>query len=101
MPRATCRSSLATDLPVAISLPRPRLTLYGRGYCHLCDDMIAALEAAVRSGEFDLDRVDVDAFPELEARFGERVPVLMHGEIEICHYFLNLDRLREVLGAIR
>lgn len=77
------------------------LTLYGRGYCHLCDDMAVALrELGVAFAE-----VDVDADPALEERFGELVPVLMlsgdDGEIEVCHYFLDPGRLRELLGTIR
>lgn len=81
--------------------PAPLLTLYGRGYCHLCDDMAAGL----RSLGFEFTEVDVDADAALEDRFGEKVPVLMAGagadEVEVCHYFLDSERLREVLTAIR
>ncbi len=80
---------------------RMSLVLYGRGYCHLCDDMLARLESGRKAGLYDVRVVDVDLDPLLEARFGERVPVLMLGETEICHYFLDQDRLDEVLGAIR
>ena len=77
------------------------LTLYGRGYCHLCDDMAVALRGL---GLAFLER-DVDADPALEARFGELVPVLMleHDGLqrEVCHYFLDSGRLRELLSAIR
>lgn len=73
------------------------LTLYGRSYCHLCDDMKVALEPLQRGFSFVLHEVDVDSDPALEARFGELVPVLMTGAPhaspgeaqELCHYFLD------------
>lgn len=73
------------------------LTLYGRSYCHLCDDMKVALEPLRRGFSFVLHEVDVDSDPALEARFGELVPVLMTGAPhaspgeaqELCHYFLD------------
>jgi len=49
------------------------LTLYQRDDCKLCDEAIALL-ARVRAPEFVSVWIDDD--PELEARYGERVPVL-------------------------
>lgn len=76
-----------------------RLRVYGRGYCHLCDDMVAALRALQESLAFQIELFDVDADSALEARFGERVPVLVdaRGE-EICHYRLDVDALRKRLA---
>ena len=47
--------------------------LYQRDDCHLCD-LALALLAQVRAPEFD--SVFIDGDPGLEARYGERVPVL-------------------------
>ncbi len=66
-----------------------KLTLYIRTYCHLCDDMRAAIEPWRARLGLELVEVDIDDHPELEARFGEKVPVLMRGEDEICHYFFD------------
>ncbi len=65
------------------------LTLYIRTYCHLCDDMRAAVEPWRARLGLELVEVDIDDHPELEARLGEKVPVLMRGEDEICHYFFD------------
>ncbi|MEM7251643.1 MAG: glutaredoxin family protein [Pseudomonadota bacterium] len=78
----------------------PVLTLYGHSYCHLCTDMIAALETKRDLG-FELELVDIEGRPELEARFGELVPVLMMGEHKICHYFLDEDALHRALRDAR
>jgi glutaredoxin len=79
----------------------PALTLYGRSWCHLCEEMIAALEPLRAEFGFALAVVDVDADPRLEARHGERVPVLMHGETELCHYRLDLPAVTDYLRKIR
>jgi hypothetical protein len=50
-----------------------RLTLYQRDDCHLCDLALGVL-AQARAPEFSSVFIDNDA--ELEARYGERVPVL-------------------------
>jgi len=65
------------------------LTLYERSYCHLCDEMRAALQPWVEAGRIRLRRIDVDDDPASEQRFGILVPVLMDGDHEICHYHLD------------
>jgi thiol-disulfide isomerase/thioredoxin len=77
------------------------LMLYGRTYCHLCDDMAAAVAPLAEEHGFRVELVDVDAAPELEARYGERVPVLEHDGTELCHYFLDPQRVRARLGEFR
>jgi len=75
--------------------------MYGRGYCHLCEDMLHALEPMRRELAFDIEVIDVDLDPEHERRYGELVPVLVHGEHEICHYFLDRQALTAYLAAFR
>jgi thioredoxin-like negative regulator of GroEL len=79
-----------------------RFTLYSRSYCHLCEDMLAALRAYMaREGRaFSVDVVDVDADPGLLARFDELVPVLYADPAgpELCHYFLDEAALERHLA---
>lgn len=79
----------------------PRLTFYGRGYCHLCDDMLAALESLRGEYSFSLETFDIDADPALEERYNELVPVLVANGEELCHYFLDEPKVREYLGRFR
>ena len=54
-------------------------TLYSRGYCHLCQDMLdALLRLQMPSRPFTVDVIDIDTSddPTLLARFDELVPVL-------------------------
>ena len=80
---------------------RARLTLYGRGYCHLCDDMLAALKPLREEFGFAVDVIDVDSDAALEQRFGVLVPVLMHAGTELCHYHLDAGKVRAYLVKIR
>jgi thioredoxin reductase (NADPH) len=57
--------------------------------------MVAALHDLQGRFSFELEVIDVDERPELEARWGEWVPVLLEGDTELCHYRLD----PEVLGA--
>jgi len=82
----------------------PHFTLYSRSYCHLCEDMLAALQAFMaRAGlAYTVDVVDVDADPALVARFDELVPVL-YGDLsgpEICHYFLDEAALKRRVDGL-
>jgi glutaredoxin len=77
---------------------RPHLIVYSRAYCHLCDDMVAALTALQQRHGFSMDVVDVDADPELEARYDLLVPVLTLDGREICHHFLDREKLATALG---
>lgn len=77
-------------------------TLYSRSYCHLCDDMLAALNALqTPSLRFTVDVIDVDADEALMARFDELVPVLYAdlAKPELCHYFLDEAAVRACLAA--
>lgn len=67
--------------------------------------MLSALE--ILRGEagvthFEIEVIDVDADPDLEAKYNELVPVLVDGNgRELCHYFLDAAKVREYLGTIR
>jgi hypothetical protein len=71
-----------------------KFVVYGRLYCHLCDDMVAALRARNSRAEYSIEVVDVDSDPALEQEFGEWVPVLFADGERLCHY--HLDTLKVV-----
>ncbi len=81
-----------------------RFTLYSRSYCHLCDDMLAALNKLLADleSEFAVDVIDVDADSDLVALYDELVPVLIatkqgHEPTQLCHYFLDEPAVRSFL----
>ena len=62
--------------------------------------MIAALQDM--QGRFAdtyvVNVLDIDQQPALESQWGDKVPVLLEGDVEICHYFLDADRLARHLA---
>jgi hypothetical protein len=48
--------------------------------------MIAALRSLQGRFRFEVAVVDVDVDSDLRQRYGERVPVLAHGERELCQH---------------
>ncbi|NGZ86145.1 glutaredoxin family protein [Duganella aceris] len=76
-------------------------TLYSRSYCHLCQDMLDALMRLQTPDQpITVDVIDVDADQALVDRFDELVPVLYAdlSQPELCHYFLDESKVREVLN---
>jgi thiol-disulfide isomerase/thioredoxin len=90
------RSSSAA--PGALERASAHLVLYGRAWCHLCEEMRVALEPLAAAAGARLDVIDVDSDPALQARYDELVPVLVCDGIELCHYLLDEARVRATLG---
>ena len=78
-----------------------KLKLYGRAYCHLCEDMLAALEAMRGEFSFEVEVIDVDSDPLLVERFDELVPVLEADGRELSRYILDAPKVREYLSQFR
>jgi thiol-disulfide isomerase/thioredoxin len=83
----------------ATSADAPHLVLYGRTWCHLCDDMRVALEPFAAAAGARVDVIDVDSDPALVALYDELVPVLVCDGVEVCHYWLDEARVRAALGV--
>ena len=75
----------------------PRLTLYSRAGCHLCEIMLEAVRAICADSGVALEVIDVDTDPHLAARHGARVPVLAVDGREVCHFHLDEAALRAAL----
>ena len=77
------------------------LTVYSRHGCHLCEEMIAALQEMQGRFRFGIAVVDVDSDPELVSRYGEKLPVLAHGARELCHHVLDRVAVAEYVSKMR
>ena len=73
------------------------LKLYGRAWCHLCDDLRAGLEPIAAEFGVAIEWIDIDTDPALEALYDELVPVLVLDGVELCHYRLDEARVRGAL----
>ncbi len=73
------------------------LVLYSRSHCHLCEDMQLQLEELQGEYGFELVVRDVDTHPDWASAYGDEVPLLFAEDVEICRYFLDLERLKAQL----
>lgn len=78
---------------------KPGVLVLSRTWCHLCDELVAALEPVAAEFGAEVHVVDVDEHPELEARWNELVPVVLVEGDYVCHYRLDEAVLRAKLSA--
>jgi glutaredoxin len=75
----------------------PRLVLYGRPGCHLCDDARVVLE---RIGE-PFAEVDITTDDALHAAYLERIPVVALDGEELFDFFVDEGALRAHLDRVK
>ena len=77
----------------------PRIRLYSRPGCHLCDDARAVIARVCADLGEEYDEVSIDGDPQLSDRFGEEVPVTFVDGRQ--HDFWRVDeaRLRAALAG--
>jgi len=70
----------------------PRVVLYSKPGCHLCDDAREVVAAVCAELGESFDEVDITTSDELMRAFGEQIPVtFVDGE---QHDFWRVDRVR-------
>jgi glutaredoxin len=79
----------------------PRVVLYTRAACHLCDDARLVIEQVCREVGEAFEEVDISASTELERRFGEEVPVTFVDGEQHDFFRVSADRLRRALVSPR
>jgi glutathione S-transferase len=81
----------------------PRVTLYGKPGCHLCDDARVVVERVQREHPFELREVDVSLDPVLFREYGERIPVLELDGEELFEFHVDeavlMERVDRVDGS--
>ncbi len=75
----------------------PKVTLYTRIGCHLCDDAKEVLESVRREKPFELDVVDVDTDPALVELYTYEVPVITIEGRKAFKYRVDAAALRAKL----
>jgi glutaredoxin len=80
---------------------KPRVTLYTRAGCRLCDEAKSVLLEARRRAEFDYEELDIDRDPELLRLYNFEVPVIAIGGVKAFKYHIDLKELLKKLEARR
>ena len=77
----------------------PRVVLYGRQGCHLCDTARDVVVDATAAAGATWTEVDVDTDPALVDRYGEMVPVVTVDGVQQGYWRIDGARLRRALGV--
>ncbi len=76
----------------------PRVIIYSRKDCHLCEVAKEVVESARNEAEFELEVVFIDGNSEFEKLYGEEVPVTMiNGK---RHDYFKVDRARFIESVL-
>lgn len=76
------------------------VTLYGKPGCHLCEEARAVLDEVRAGHPFELEEVDITRDPELEARYRERIPVLVIDGREELELVIERSDLEQRLASM-
>ena len=80
---------------------RPRVRLYTRAGCCLCDQAKRVLLDARRSAAFEYEELDIDADPDLVERYNHEVPVVAINGIKAFKYTVDMNEFLKKLAARR
>lgn len=73
----------------------PQWTVYSRADCSLCEHLLDELAALLGpAGAATVQVVDIDGDPELERKYGTRIPVLLADGEFVCAYRLDRERVQ-------
>jgi thiol-disulfide isomerase/thioredoxin len=77
------------------------VSLYSRPGCHLCDEMKAVVQRVARAAEvpITIEEIDISTDPDLEARYGLEIPVLLVDGKRAAKYRISEDELMRILAA--
>lgn len=75
----------------------PRVTLYGRPGCHLCDDARAVIETVCSELGESYVELSIDDDPDLADRFANEIPVTFVDGRQHDFWRVSPDRLRRAL----
>ncbi len=74
------------------------IVLYERAGCCLCSEMLAVVRRLGAEFYLDVRRIDIGDVPDLEARFGEEIPVLFVAGRKAFKYRVTEAQLRARLA---
>jgi len=75
----------------------PRVRLYTKPNCHLCDIAKERIASVRQSEAFELEIVDITSDPGLFARYGERIPVVFVEDEEVSVFRVSEKKLARKL----
>lgn len=78
---------------------KPKLTIYQRDGCHLCEIASAQLEQLQSEYQFELEQIDIESNDQLHRLYLERIPVIAFDGEELYDFSIDLADLKRRLAA--
>lgn len=75
------------------------LIIYTRPGCHLCERAMTLLRPLAGAYSLDLRTENIEADPQLEARYGEAIPVVALDGVEILSWPFSREAARRAIEA--
>ena len=79
----------------------PKVTLYGRPGCHLCEDALALIQRVRTRVPFELEQRDIESDDEWFKRYLERIPVVEVDGREEFELFVDERQLEQILVKLK
>jgi hypothetical protein len=73
------------------------VTLISKDECSLCDIALEKLERIQREKQFELVVKKIEPGTPDHERYGEKIPVVLVDDIELCYYKVDERRLKSIL----
>jgi len=80
---------------------KPKLKLYSRRDCCLCDEMKALIRQVAATASFDFEEIDVDTSRELQSLYDDQVPVLFIDGRKAFKYRVTAKQLAKRISRKR
>lgn len=79
--------------------PAPRVTVYGKPGCHLCENAVKVIEAVCSELGVGWVEIDITKDEDLFAKYWEQIPVTLVDGRQHTFWRVDPDRLRAALTA--
>lgn len=77
----------------------PKVILYSKAGCHLCDEARDILDEIASQASFLLDEVDIRSDMELFAQYRYRIPVVVRDETIVAEGRIEYEALASAFGV--
>jgi glutaredoxin len=74
--------------------------IYSRSNCHLCVVALETLVELQKELNFTITKVFIDGNPELEAKYGEQVPVILINNQQHDFFRVDPERFRRAFSKL-
>jgi len=77
---------------------KPKVVIYSRPGCHLCDEAKQIIAAAGHGEEYTLDEINIESDPDLVKRYQHDIPVITINGIETFKHRLTVERFESAIA---